>query len=102
GVVGELQFDVMKYRLLNEYGASVDFLHMQAYKAFWIKYDSVKDIEEMMNLRSNSLYYDKNKNLVFVADSQYSLQMAKQKNPKVEFLSAVEHNDQTVSLDEAV
>lgn len=99
GVVGELQFDVMKYRLLNEYGASVEFTAMPSYKAFWLKYEDESDIEELMRMRSNSLYYDKNKNLVFIADSEFTFRMAVEKNPNVKFLSAVEHNDQTVEME---
>lgn len=99
GVVGELQFDVLKYRLLHEYGASVDFQPINSYKAFWIKFDSNDDIEDLLRLRSHNLYYDKNQNLVFIADSSYSYQMAVEKNPKAKFLTAIEHNDQTLLLD---
>ncbi|MDQ7816167.1 MAG: peptide chain release factor 3 [Melioribacteraceae bacterium] len=99
GVVGELQFDVLKYRLLHEYGASVEFTSMASFKAFWLKYNDKNDIDEMLRIRSNSLYYDKNDNLVFIAESEYSLRMAIEKNPKVKFLSAIEHNDQTLELE---
>jgi peptide chain release factor 3 len=99
GVVGELQFDVLKYRLLHEYGASVEFLHMPAYKAFWLKYEDKNDIQDLLSIRSHSLYYDKNSNLVFIADTEYSFRMAKEKNPKVKFLSAIEHNDQTLLME---
>jgi len=99
GVVGVLQFDVLKYRLLNEYGASVDFLPMPAYKAFWLKYDNKDDINELMTLRSHNIYNDKNSNLVYIAETEFSLRMAKEKNPNVKFLSAIEHNDQTVIME---
>lgn len=99
GVVGELQFDVLKYRLLNEFGASVEFLPMPAYKAFWLQFESKDDIDEMMRLRSNSVYYDKKNQLVFIADSEFSFRMAQEKNPKVKFLSAIEHNDQTFMME---
>lgn len=102
GVVGELQFDVMKYRLLNEYGASIEFSHMNAYKAFWLKYEKKEDIDELMRMRSHSIYYDKNNNLVFIAESQFALGIAKDKNPNVEFLSTVEHNDQTILMEDVV
>lgn len=99
GVVGVLQFDVLKYRLLNEYGASVDFVQMPAYKAFWLKYDNKDDINELMTLRSHNIYNDKNGNLVYIAETEFSLRMAKEKNPNVKFLSAIEHNDQTVIME---
>jgi len=102
GVVGELQFDVLKYRLLHEFGASVDFSPINAYKAFWVKFKSKDDIEDLLRLRSHFLYLDKNNNLVFLADSLYSLHMAQEKNPKAKFDSSIEHNDQTLLLDENI
>lgn len=98
GVVGELQFDVLKYRLLNEYGARVDFLPMPAFKAFWLKYDSPKDIDYLELLYSDHLYFDKNKSLVFIAETQFAYKSAMEKCPNVTFLSSIEHNDQTVTL----
>jgi len=102
GVVGELQFDVLKYRLLHEFGASVDFSPINAYKAFWVKFKSKDDIEDLLRLRSHFLYLDKNNNLVFLADSLYSFHMAQEKNPKAKFDSSIEHNDQTLLLDENI
>ncbi|MCF6270907.1 MAG: peptide chain release factor 3, partial [Melioribacteraceae bacterium] len=99
GVVGELQFDVIKYRLLQEFGATVEFSHMNAYKAFWLKFDNEEDIEEIKRLRSNSLYIDKTDELVFIAESSFAYSRAQEKNSNVEFLSQVEHNDQTIELD---
>lgn len=101
GVVGELQFDVLKYRLLHEFGASCDFVPITAHKAVWVQYDDPKDAEELFYIRANFLYYDKNSNLVYLAESEYSLRMAQQKNPKVRFLLSVEHNDQTVEMEKA-
>ncbi len=99
GVVGELQFDVIKYRLLHEFGASCDFVPYNFYRACWVKYTNEEDIDELNRLRSNNLFYDKNKNLVYIAETEFSLNMAKQKNPKAEFLFSIEHNDQTVEIE---
>ena len=101
GVVGELQFEVLQYRMLHEFGASVQFITMPSYKAFWLKYDNDNDIEEMVNLRGHSLYYDKNNNLVYIPESEFLFQRAVEKNPKVRFLSSIEHNNQTVMMENA-
>jgi peptide chain release factor 3 len=102
GVVGELQFDVLKYRLLNEYGATVEFLPMPAFKAFWLNYDSNEDISYLERLYSNYLYIDKNHNLVFVAETEFAYRFAMEKCPNVTFLSSIEHNDQTLILESLV
>ncbi|MBN1541794.1 peptide chain release factor 3 [candidate division KSB1 bacterium] len=100
GVVGALQFDVLKYRLLHEYGARVDFLPMAAFKAFWVRYDNKKDIDDLVRFRSSSLYHDKAESLVFIANSEYSINLARENNPNAEFLSSTEHNIQTLHLQE--
>jgi len=99
GVVGALQFDVIKYRLLHEFGASSDFMPMSAHKAYWVIYEEEDDIDELKRLRSHYLYRDKTGNLVFIAESAYSLNLAKEKNPKAQFLSSIEHNDETVGME---
>jgi peptide chain release factor 3 len=99
GVVGELQFDVIKYRLDKEFGATADFMHQNAYKAFWIQTENEEALKEFKRLRSNSLYYDKTNNLVFIAETIYSFQQIEKKHPDLKFLSSVEHNDETVGTE---
>ncbi|HDQ45166.1 MAG TPA: peptide chain release factor 3 [bacterium] len=99
GVVGELQFDVLKYRLLNEYGARVDFLPMSAFKAFWLKYEAPAEIDYLLDVYPGSLYTDKNDNPVFIASTQFAYQSAMEKCPKAGFLTTVEHNEQTLTLE---
>jgi len=99
GVVGALQFDVIKFRLLHEFGAQCVFINYPSYKACWVKYKHKDDIESLMSLWSNNLFFDKNKNLVYIAESEYSLQRAKEKNPKAQFLFSIEHNDQTLEME---
>jgi peptide chain release factor 3 len=99
GVVGELQFDVIKFRLLHEFGASCDFIHYPSYKACWVKFNNKEDIDELQKLYSNNLFTDKNNNLVYIAESSYALQRVKEKNPKAEFLFSIEHNDQTLEME---
>lgn len=100
GVVGPLQFDVIKFRLLHEFGANCEFINYPSYKACWVKYENKDDIASLMSLWSNNLFYDKNKNLVYIAESQYSLERAKEKNPKAQFLFSIEHNDLTLEMEE--
>ncbi|RPI71533.1 MAG: peptide chain release factor 3, partial [Ignavibacteriales bacterium] len=99
GTVGELQFEVIQYRLLNEYGAACQWRHLNYYKACWVVFDDEKDIDELMRIRSHNLFYDKHDNLVFMAESAYQLNTAKEKNPKAQFLFNIEHNTETFELD---
>ena len=99
GTVGELQFEVIQYRLLNEYGATSQYRHLNYYKACWVIFNDEKDIEELMRIRSHNLFYDKHGSLVFMAESPYQLNAAKENNPKAQFLFNIEHNTETLELD---
>lgn len=99
GTVGDLQFDVIQYRLINEYGADCRFRQLSYIKACWVVYETAPDIAELMRIRSNNLFYDKHRNLVFMAESMYQLNAAKENNPKARFLFNIEHNPETVDME---
>ena len=99
GTVGELQFEVIQYRLLNEYGADCYFRYLDNIKACWVKFEDTEDVTELLTLRSHNLFYDKHDNLVFMAESEYQLNAAKEKNPKAKFLFSIEHNTETVQME---
>jgi peptide chain release factor 3 len=90
GTVGELQFEVIQYRLAQEYGAKVEFVAKNFYKAFWVTCDEQAIFDDFMRRKANSLAKDKDENWVFLAESQWMLQMAKQDFPDVVFH---EHSD---------
>ena len=85
GTVGALQFEVIQYRLEHEYGAKCSYENFPVYKACWIGTDNIKSEEykEFVRVKQKFLAKDKRGQLVFLADSQFSLQMAQQKYPSV-------------------
>ncbi len=84
GCVGELQFEVIQYRLLQEYGASCDFNHVNAYKACWITGDK-KKVDEFVRFKQGNVMEDKDGNLVYLAQSEWFLNTEKENNPDLEF-----------------
>ena len=84
GCVGELQFEVIQYRLLQEYGASCSFVPLQFYKACWITGDK-KKIEEFARFKQANIMEDKDGNLVYLAASEWFLNTERQNNPDIEF-----------------
>ena len=76
GTVGELQFEVIQYRLLHEYGASCEFRHLSMHKACWVTTSNEAKLEEFKKYKYSSLAYDKDDNLVFLAESPYMLNVA--------------------------
>ncbi|MEI8279422.1 MAG: peptide chain release factor 3 [Bacteroidota bacterium] len=84
GCVGELQFEVIQYRLLQEYGASCAFVPLSFYKACWITGDK-KAIEDFVRFKQSNIMMDKDGNLVYLAQSEWFLQTERKNNPDIEF-----------------
>jgi peptide chain release factor 3 len=85
GCVGELQFEVIQYRLLHEYGASVEFRPISMYKACWITSKDQKKLEDFIRFKSNNIARDKDNHLVYLAQSEWFLNTERQNNPDIEF-----------------
>ena len=85
GTVGALQYEVIQYRLEHEYGAKCSYENFPAYKACWVKADDPKNDEfaEFKRVKQKFLGHDKYGQLVFLADSEFSIQMTQQKYPSV-------------------
>lgn len=85
GTVGELQFDVIQFRLLQEYGAQVSFYSLPYIKACWVRSDDAAALEKFFRYRSDHLAYDKDGVPVYFADSIWMLERAIEDNPKLRF-----------------
>ncbi|HYG40334.1 MAG TPA: peptide chain release factor 3 [Cytophagales bacterium] len=85
GTVGDLQFEVIKFRLLNEYGASCNFRHMNYYKAAWVTSKSKEKINEFFKHKQSNLAFDKNDNPVYLAESEWYLNRVIEQNPDLKF-----------------
>ncbi len=85
GVVGELQFDVIKYRLEHEYGAKCDFETLKFHKACWLTSEDAEKLKEFTRLKASSMVIDKDGNPVFLAPSAWILNLEKSENPEIEF-----------------
>jgi peptide chain release factor 3 len=85
GTVGALQFEVIQYRLEHEYGASCSYDPIALYKACWVSSDDKAALKDFFEKRKRDMAKDKDGKEVFLAESQWMLQMAKENFPKVEF-----------------
>lgn len=85
GTVGQLQFEVIQYRLKHEYGASADFHNLSFYKACWVTSKDKKSLEEFIKRKENFIYFDKDKNPVFMAESPWILKVVKEDFPDITF-----------------
>ena len=85
GTVGELQFEVIRYRLNNEYGASCNLVPKNFHKACWITTSNDKQLDEFIRLKASEVAFDKDDNPVFLAPSAWMLQMAQENYPELKF-----------------
>ena len=85
GTVGQLQFEVIQYRLLHEYGAQCRWEPIHMYKACWIESDDDEALEAFKKRKHQFMAVDREGRDVFLADSGYVLQMAQTDFPKIRF-----------------
>ena len=85
GTVGMLQFEVISYRLEHEYGAKCRFVPRNFHKACWITSSNKEMLDEFKKAKARYLALDKDDNLVFLAETQFLLQMAEQDYKDITF-----------------
>lgn len=85
GTVGQLQFEVIQYRLLHEYGAQCRWEPLSLHKACWVESDDPADMEAFKKRKFQYMALDREGRDVFLADSGYVLMMAQQDFPKIRF-----------------
>ena len=85
GTVGQLQFEVIQYRLENEYNAKCRWEPISLYKACWIESDDEAELENFKRRKYQYMAKDRDGRDVFLADSGYVLQMAQQDFKGIKF-----------------
>ncbi len=85
GTVGELQFDVIQYRLEHEYNAKCRFHRMDVHKACWVTSDDPKAIEDFCRYRAERIVTDKDGNLVYMAESSWIIRSLQADYPAIQF-----------------
>jgi peptide chain release factor 3 len=85
GTVGQLQFDVILYRLTHEYGAKCSFTPLGYHKACWITSDNQDQLNDFLRAKTGNIAKDKDGNHVFLAETPFLLQMAERDYPDITF-----------------
>jgi peptide chain release factor 3 len=98
GTVGELQFEVLAFRLEHEYGARCSFRPLSIFKAYWLEAESPAELRQFVARRTNSIAYDRDQRPVLLADSQWTVNALKQGNPAITFLAWNEPQEQVQQL----
>ncbi len=85
GTVGQLQFEVLQYRLKHEYGASCRYEPINLHKACWITSENEDKLTEFIRKKSNYMAIDKEGRNVYLAESRWMLESAQTDYPELAF-----------------
>lgn len=85
GTVGALQFEVIQYRLLHEYGASCVYQPITTYKAVWVVSKDKAEMEDFKSRKKNYMFVDKHGVDVYLAENKYALEQCMERFPKIQF-----------------
>jgi peptide chain release factor 3 len=91
GAVGVLQFDVVAYRLKDEYSVDCAFETVGVITARWIRCDDEKKLADFSEKAAPNLAIDGAGELVYLAPSRVNLQLTQERWPGVVFAATREH-----------
>jgi peptide chain release factor 3 len=88
GVVGELQFEVLRYRLEHEYGLETKLMRLSYTVARWPRTKEGEAIKGHLN-GTFQLFRDVNDQPVLLLDKEWDLNWARKENPDVDFATSI-------------
>ena len=85
GAVGILQFDVVAYRLKDEYKVECGYDSVGVNTARWIVCKDLKQLEEFKRKAEGNLAVDGGGHLTYLAPSRVNLTVMQERWPDIEF-----------------
>ena len=91
GAVGQLQFDVVAFRLKEEYGVEAIYEPVNVQTARWIDSDDDKKLTAFRNKVEENLALDGGGHLTYLAPTRVNLSLAEERYPDISFTATREH-----------
>ncbi len=91
GAVGVLQFEVVAYRLKDEYKVDAIYEPISVVTARWVDCDDSKKFEEFKRKCSDNIAIDGGGHLTYLAPTRVNLSLSEDRYPDVEFTATREH-----------
>lgn len=91
GAVGVLQFEVVAYRLKDEYKVDAIYENVSVATARWVECEDAKKFEEFKRKCADNLSIDGGGHLTYLAPTRVNLSLAQERYPEVVFRSTREH-----------
>jgi peptide chain release factor 3 len=92
GAVGQLQFEVVAFRLQDEYGVQCVFEPVSVHTARWIDAPDGRKLEEFRSRAHDNLALDHAGALVYLAPTRVNLQLTQERWPDISFRETREHS----------
>jgi peptide chain release factor 3 len=91
GAVGQLQFDVVAFRLKDEYKVEARYEPVNVYTARWVHCDDPRKLEEFRRKAAEHLSVDGGGHLTYLAPTRVNLSLMEERWPDIEFGATREH-----------
>ena len=91
GVVGELQLEVVKFRLLHEYGAEAVFIPLPFTASRWFHVADKPAAEKFFGYHHSAIVYDVRGYPMMLFKGDWEREYIEKENPKVTFCSSLLH-----------
>ena len=91
GAVGQLQFDVVTYRLKDEYKVEARYEPVSVYTARWIHCNDPRKLEEFRDKAAEHISIDGGGHLTYLAPTRVNLALMQERWPELEFRATREH-----------
>lgn len=91
GAVGVLQFEVVAYRLKDEYKVEAVYEPVNVNTARWVDCSDAKKFEEFQRKCKDNLAIDGGGHLTYLAPSRVNLSLTEERHPEVKFRATREH-----------
>lgn len=91
GAVGQLQFDVVAYRLQDEYKVEAMYEPVNVYTARWVDSEDPRKLEEFRNKAQEHLSVDGGGHLTYLAPTRVNLALMQERYPEIRFRATREH-----------
>ncbi len=91
GAVGVLQFEVVAYRLQDEYKVDCIYEPVTIYSARWVESDDGSKLEAFRKKAHDNLAMDGGGFLTYLAPTRVNLDLTEERNPDIKFHATREH-----------
>ena len=92
GAIGVLQFEVVAWRLQEEYGVKCQYENIPVVTARWIECNDEKRMKEFRHKAAGNLAFDGGNRLTYLAPSVVNLNLTMERWPEIKFHTTCEHS----------